>query len=139
MACGTPPLRNSSPLKKRVVIAPGVNRTLGRVRYIDIILTGNPKSQLSVFSLSLVDLSRTNLFNKILHGLTNFLLINWPTLAECTGSRVVWEPVQLRSGGRSACPRVAYMFLWFSGTCTVAKRGGCSRGFGGFAFSIANY
>ena len=53
----------------------------GHFRDIAIILAGNLYSQFGVLSLSLVNLSRTNLFNKLLLGLTNILVINRPALA----------------------------------------------------------
>ena len=79
------------------MVAPMGNGALSHARFEAIILTGILQSKSSVLSLSLVDLSRTNLPNKLLRGLTNILLINRPALAEHTCSCDFQEHVRLRS------------------------------------------
>ena len=75
------PLRNSSPPKERVVIAPGGGVAWPRP------VSGYHFNRKSIFairrsSFELVNLSRANLLNKLLHGLTHILLINRPAFAK---------------------------------------------------------
>jgi hypothetical protein len=91
-----------------------------------IILTGNLKSQFIVQSLSLVTRSRTNLLNKLLHGLTNTLLINRLALAWCTRFFALQGTGAVSLRVTKASPRV------------VLARVGCSRGLGGAILHTLN-
>jgi hypothetical protein len=75
-------------------------------RYSITILAGFFKCNLIVFSLSLCRPSKNLMFlTKFCGRYLTLYLTKRPVLAEHTGSRVVWEPVCLRSEGQISPPR----------------------------------